>query len=659
MGKIQLVCDLSPNWPANFSALRKLRDSALKPADNEAEKIVSRTIPWKRINRHRDAILENQFASLLPKWRSELAQVLDNGQSLALYGQNYSFRNYAALIHLLRNSPETRRSDIKAIVLLGLPDIVLEQYARNRPISHFDRINFSEIDALSSPDRLVLDLRDKLGDANVQLVINQRESQFAADATDSVLQEMFNIPAKVEIGNNNPLAYKSVEARELFFVISRLKNAWPSLDKDRLGAALRQIDEEFPPQFITEAAERQKIYSLWQASIARIDKKFFIRAEFSQDNCRDFAPRGSGGDFASAFKKFMNLLPASELALLRGRLESVRPLLEPRQKELLENLEQNDFKEISVMESGKEKPLLTVLTLAFNHEKYIAECIKRVAAQKTDFRIRHIIVDDCSTDGTVGIIGKYAEKYDFLQPVALPTHSMRGSNVHTLFSLADTEYVALCDGDDYFTDPFKLQKQVDFLRNNPQCSLCFHPVSVVYEDGSPAQQYPTEEMAPRSRTFYSINDLVQGNIIQTNSVVYRWRFRDGLPKWFRPDLSPGDWYWHLLHAEKGLLGFLPEVMSVYRRHKGAVYASAEKGHTFHRSRHGMRELEFYDVCNAHFKRRYEGDFMRLATGVFADFVRVYMDSGDDALLNEACSRFPSFGKIFFSQLSLEKDEAEK
>ena len=297
--------------------------------------------------------------------------------------------------------------------------------------------------------------------------------------------------------------------------------------------------------------------------------------------------------------------------------------------------------------------MLTVLTLAYNQAAYIGKTIESVLAQQTDFPVEHIIVDHCSTDGTQDVIAAYADRHASIRPVLLARRSSKGANVRALFSRCRSKYAALCDGDDYFTDPLKLQKQVDFLEAHPECGLCFHPVDVLYEDGSPSRVYPPEELLPGGlRKFYTLKDLLFANLIQTNSVVYRWRFTEGLPDWFDPTLVPGDWYWHLLHAETGLIGYLRAHMAVYRRHATSLYATAEGDHVMHRGVHGLNELRAYNVCNRHFHGRYYKDFQRLAVGVFADFLQIYISKGDDSLLQQACSLCPDFARDFLAQVRM-------
>lgn len=303
-------------------------------------------------------------------------------------------------------------------------------------------------------------------------------------------------------------------------------------------------------------------------------------------------------------------------------------------------------------ENLAQEPLLSVLTLANNHAGMIAQNIESVLNQKTNFPVQHIIVDNASTDGTAEIIAGYAAQHSSIVPLLLKKTASKGENIRVLFKQCRSTYAALCDGDDYFTNPDKLQIQVNFLERNKDCALCFHPVHVVYEDGSPSKLYPPDNLLPGGvRLKYSLHDLLVANFIQTNSVVYRWRFRNNLPDWFDPSLLPGDWYWHLLHAEMGSIGYLNKPMSAYRRHKASLYALAEKDHVAHRHRYGLQELHMYTVCNTHFHGRYHKEFSRLARGVFADLVQDYLKTKDDSLLQEGIAAAPDFAKDFLELLS--------
>ena len=111
----------------------------------------------------------------------------------------------------------------------------------------------------------------------------------------------------------------------------------------------------------------------------------------------------------------------------------------------------------------------------YNHEKYIAQTIESILMQKTDFKIRLFIGEDCSIDNTRKIVKQYAEKYpDIIFPVYHNENIGAVRNSEILLKKCTAKYIALLDGDDYWTDPYKLQKQVDFLEKNPEYSLCSH-----------------------------------------------------------------------------------------------------------------------------------------------------------------------------------------
>lgn len=120
-------------------------------------------------------------------------------------------------------------------------------------------------------------------------------------------------------------------------------------------------------------------------------------------------------------------------------------------------------------------PLVSVVTITYNHAPYIAKCIEGVLMQQVNFPMEFIIAEDCSTDGTLDICEKYAEKYPELIQLLITDHNL-GANPNELRALkaARGKYIAYCEGDDYWTEPHKLQRQVDFMESHPDYSVCFH-----------------------------------------------------------------------------------------------------------------------------------------------------------------------------------------
>lgn len=255
-----------------------------------------------------------------------------------------------------------------------------------------------------------------------------------------------------------------------------------------------------------------------------------------------------------------------------------------------------------------ERPKVTVVTTAYNHEAYIEECIRSVAAQECDFAIEHLIGDDASSDRTREIIQDYAATYSHIRPLLQTERTYGLGNVRALFSCVSAPYVSLCEGDDYFTDPRKLQKQADALDARPDVWLCAHPVEVLFQSSGKKQIFPdlgaSHFRFMRGRSIFSLRDLLRINFIQTNSVLYRWRFGDGLPPWFNGQGMPQDWYWHILHAEKGKILYLHEIMSVYRRHEQSVWAGAQWNPLEHIVRWAYPMLRLLQTLNRHFDGKY-------------------------------------------------------
>ncbi len=215
---------------------------------------------------------------------------------------------------------------------------------------------------------------------------------------------------------------------------------------------------------------------------------------------------------------------------------------------------------------------VSILTLAYNHERFIKQCLESIVVQETDFDFEVLVHDDASSDGTVEVIREVSERYDV--PVRLVEqqenqYSLGRRNLlfRNLWHLASGEYIALCEGDDYWTDPHKLQKQVELMDNNPSLALCFHPVELV---GEGKGRFP--EGADQSQ--FTLQSLAERNFIQTNSVLYRRL--ESYDDFSTRDFTPGDWYLHLFHARAGDIAFIDETMAAYRIHDQGVWYGAKQ-----------------------------------------------------------------------------------
>jgi|GEM_PF-1912118 len=218
----------------------------------------------------------------------------------------------------------------------------------------------------------------------------------------------------------------------------------------------------------------------------------------------------------------------------------------------------------------REQPLVSVAMVTYNHQSYIAQAIEGVLAQKTTFPIELIVSDDKSTDNTAQVIGNLEDdNREVIKPV------YRKKNIGSMANFLDTlsrckgKYIAFCDGDDYWTDPYKLQKQIDFLEENPGYVICAHQTEL--NEGDLMRSIPNPYLAKNGEL--SITDLAVGNLFYTSSVVYRNGMIGQFPDWMYR--SPvGDYVLFMLNARKGKLKYLPDTMSVYRKHPGGIWHGA-------------------------------------------------------------------------------------
>lgn len=256
------------------------------------------------------------------------------------------------------------------------------------------------------------------------------------------------------------------------------------------------------------------------------------------------------------------------------------------------NKRQEKDKIVLEYKDGKKlKKGITLVSLSYNHEEFVSQALDSFVNQRLDIPYKIIVSDDCSNDRTDVIINAYAEKYPHLIiPIIRKKNIGVIGNYLDSFSRVDTEYVAYCECDDFFTDPYKLQKQVDFLEQHPDCSICFHKTKIFYEDNSEKPRIAPTKQERFNKTILDINDLLKYNFVPSNSVVYRWRFtEENIYEVFPKDIMPADYYLHLLHAEKGKIGFIDETMTWYRKHKGGTWYDSESV----MQKHGVQYLMFY------------------------------------------------------------------
>jgi glycosyltransferase involved in cell wall biosynthesis/radical SAM superfamily enzyme YgiQ (UPF0313 family) len=220
-----------------------------------------------------------------------------------------------------------------------------------------------------------------------------------------------------------------------------------------------------------------------------------------------------------------------------------------------------------------EKPLVSIVCTAYNHEKFISQAIEGFLMQRTNFPYEIIIHDDASTDGTAKIIKNYAEKYpDVIKPIFQKENQYsKGIKPWTtfIFPRAKGKYIAMCEGDDYWTNPYKLQKQVDFLDANPDYAICFHNAEIgdetgIFKDIKLYSDFPWN-ILDTTRNEYSVQDLLKSTLCPTCSVVIRKPENFTLPEWFST-IPFGDMPLFILLTREKKIKYFNEAWAVYRRH---------------------------------------------------------------------------------------------
>lgn len=213
-------------------------------------------------------------------------------------------------------------------------------------------------------------------------------------------------------------------------------------------------------------------------------------------------------------------------------------------------------------------PLVSILCITYNHEEYIAEALDSFLMQRTTFPFEIIIGEDSSVDGTMSIIKEYEKKYPHLiKIISSDTNVGMQKNFIRTFNAAKSDYIALCEGDDYWIDTHKLQKQITYLENNPQCAICCHKSeNYNQENKTIINHYPKIDYEKE----FSLYDLFHTNIANTCTFVYRNQYIQ-LPSFFE-NLYVGDWPLHMIHAQYGKIKYLPENMARYRIHSQGVWS---------------------------------------------------------------------------------------
>lgn len=207
--------------------------------------------------------------------------------------------------------------------------------------------------------------------------------------------------------------------------------------------------------------------------------------------------------------------------------------------------------------------LLSVCIRTHNQEGLIREALDSVLCQKTTFAFDVIVSDDASCDGTVAILQEYASQYPSVVRLLLSETNLGGpNNLKRVIEASQAKYITCLDGDDYYTDAYKLQKQVDFLEANPEYAACFHNTWMVDTLGNKQGLFNRPD-------FHAIHDarefIRERWFVPIHSAVLRREYVE-FPEWYDKVMND-DYVVHLSVAKHGAYYYMPDVMVAYRRHE--------------------------------------------------------------------------------------------
>ena len=253
-----------------------------------------------------------------------------------------------------------------------------------------------------------------------------------------------------------------------------------------------------------------------------------------------------------------------------------------------------------------DKILVSIRCLVYNHEPYLRQCLEGFVMQKTNFRFEAIVHDDASTDGSATIIREYAEKYpDIIKPIyeTENQYSKRDGSLTRITNAACRgKYIAICEGDDYWIDPLKLQKQVDFLETHPDYLLCGTNGLVLWDKGTKAPEYFNRNFVSRE---LMPEDVIGKWPFSTASLMFRKDLYD-IADGFKCKIYSGDIRLILVALANGRIWSLADITTVYRKNNDANSSTNRvKAKKDHGEFYFGQMIKLYSAYNGYTEKRFE------------------------------------------------------
>lgn len=261
--------------------------------------------------------------------------------------------------------------------------------------------------------------------------------------------------------------------------------------------------------------------------------------------------------------------------------------------------------------SEDSRPIMvSIQCLVYNHEPYIRQCLDGFVAQKTNFRFEAIVHDDASTDGSAGIIKEYAEKYpDIIKPVLESENQYKkhdGSLRKIVMEHLKGKYIALCEGDDYWIDPMKLQKQVNYMEAHPECTLYVSNGVGYYEKEKKSVRL--NPIQTKESKYLTMSEVLRekGGLIPTASMCFRREMMETEPEWCL-NAPVGDRPLRMWCASHGKIYYDVTPMVVYRKSSIGSFTQHVNA-DYNYARHILDEMNvFYDAFDKYTHQEYKDD----------------------------------------------------
>lgn len=249
-----------------------------------------------------------------------------------------------------------------------------------------------------------------------------------------------------------------------------------------------------------------------------------------------------------------------------------------------------------IIDSSSDVPDVSIAMLAYNHEKYIGEAIESVLMQKTNYKYKIVIAEDGSKDATRAILLDFQKKFPDRIRLILQVRNVgaQANNIDLLSNL-EGKYVAALEGDDYWIDPLKLQKQIDYLEKNPDYGLVFTDADLYYQNSKKLIKSYDKTFKRTIPTGNVLPILIEGNPYKTCTAIFRYELiKDVFEEKILNRKGFGDKSLWMHMASKSKVAYLPDSTSVYR----VLESSASHFKNLHEVEHFFEEVYNDSIDNA-------------------------------------------------------------